>query len=109
MSVYVDQRRNFIGAVIVAVAALAAPVSAPRAYAAWPARPESLLILHTNDIHAHLLAFQDSKGDLVGGAAARSVLIGRLRGEVGAGGPVRGRVLLLDAGDVFQGTPLYNF
>jgi 2',3'-cyclic-nucleotide 2'-phosphodiesterase (5'-nucleotidase family) len=59
-----------------------------------------LLILHTNDIHAHLLPFQDPKGATVGGAAARAALIQRLRG---------GRTVLLDAGDVFQGTPIYNF
>jgi len=104
--VYVDQRRSIrLVRVVVAVLVLAAtvsPLSPSRADGSWPARPDSLLILHTNDIHAHLFAFQDSKGELVGGAAARSRLIDRLR----AG---RGRTLLLDAGDVFQGTPIYNF
>src|SRR4051812_20219703 len=73
-----------------------------RAYAAWPAQHDSLLILHTNDIHAHLLPFQDAKGATVGGAAARSALIASMRAH-------HGRTLLLDAGDVFQGTPIYNF
>ena len=74
----------------------------PDSFAAWPDHPDSLVILHTNDIHAHLLPFDDSKGAVVGGAAARAALIERMRV------PSR-RSLLLDAGDVFQGTPLYNF
>jgi 2',3'-cyclic-nucleotide 2'-phosphodiesterase (5'-nucleotidase family) len=74
----------------------------PNSFAAWPNHPDSLVILHTNDIHAHLLPYEDSKGAVVGGAAARAALIERLR--------IPGRrTLLLDAGDVFQGTPLYNF
>jgi 2',3'-cyclic-nucleotide 2'-phosphodiesterase (5'-nucleotidase family) len=71
-------------------------------FAAWPAQPESLLILHTNDIHAHLMPYEDAQGSLVGGAAARAALIERLR-------VFPGKTLLLDAGDVFQGTPFYNF
>ena len=56
---------------ILAVLAFLWAVASPRpATAAWPARPESLLILHTNDIHAHILPFQDPKGATVGGAAA---------------------------------------
>jgi 2',3'-cyclic-nucleotide 2'-phosphodiesterase (5'-nucleotidase family) len=75
---------------------------APRSFAAWPDHADSLVILHTNDIHAHLLPFEDSKGATVGGAAARAALIARLRNQPE-------KTLLLDAGDVFQGTPLYNF
>jgi len=70
--------------------------------AAWPDHPDSLIILHTNDIRAHLLPFDDSQGTVVGGAAARAALIARLRSS-------DRKTLLLDAGDVFQGTPLYNF
>jgi 2',3'-cyclic-nucleotide 2'-phosphodiesterase (5'-nucleotidase family) len=44
----------------------------------------------------------DSKGATVGGAAARAALIARLRSAPE-------KTLLLDAGDVFQGTALYNF
>ena len=99
-----DLRRTslFLSLAVAAVLAPSLPGSAPRAFAAWPARPESLLILHTNDIHAHLMPFEDAQGALVGGAAARAALIARLRG-------FPGKTLLLDAGDVFQGTPFYNF
>ena len=87
-----------------ALAAAAIFFAAPAAdtFAAWPSGPDSLLILHTNDIHAHLLPFEDAKGAVVGGSAARAALIARLRGAPS-------RTLLLDAGDVFQGSPFYNF
>ena len=45
---------------------------AANGFAAWPSRPDSLLILHTNDVHAHLMPFEDSKGAVVGGTAARA-------------------------------------
>jgi 2',3'-cyclic-nucleotide 2'-phosphodiesterase (5'-nucleotidase family) len=100
----VQQRRSVWRGTLLVAAVLAsiAPGSAPRAFASWPARPESLLILHTNDIHAHLMPFEDPKGGLIGGASARAALIARLRGRPGT-------TLLLDAGDVFQGTPFYNY
>src|SRR6266853_3797329 len=65
-------------------------------------RLDSLIILHTNDTHAWLMPFQEEDGTLAGGAAARAALIGKERGRVG-------HTLLLDAGDVFQGTPYFNF
>jgi len=66
------------------------------------ARRDSLVILHTNDTHARLMPFQADDGKMAGGAAARAALIQRERGRPG-------RTLLLDAGDVFQGTPYFNF
>src|SRR5512145_1481536 len=70
--------------------------------AAWPDRPDSLVVLHTNDTHAHLFPYAVRGDGRLGGAAARAALIERMR---------RGtqRTLLLDAGDVFQGTAYYNF
>jgi len=62
---------------------------------------DSLVILHTNDTHAQLLPFERSNGDLAGGAAARAERIRRER--------ERSRnTILLDAGDVFQGTPFFG-
>jgi 2',3'-cyclic-nucleotide 2'-phosphodiesterase (5'-nucleotidase family) len=68
-----------------------------------PPRPavDSLVILHTNDIHSHLLPFHRSEDVLVGGAAARAVRIERERQRTPD-------LLLLDAGDIVQGTPVYN-
>jgi 5'-nucleotidase len=63
-----------------------------------------LTILHTNDVHSHLEPFPDNHPQFpgMGGAAARKALIDCIRAE---GHPV----LLLDAGDIFQGTPYFNF
>lgn len=62
---------------------------------------DSLVVLHTNDVHSHLDPFVTKSGERVGGVAARAALIRRQR-DLG------GRVLLLDAGDLVQGTPYYN-
>jgi 2',3'-cyclic-nucleotide 2'-phosphodiesterase (5'-nucleotidase family) len=71
-----------------------------------PAKPppvgvDSLVVLHTNDIHSHLFPFLRADSGLVGGAAARNNLIARERAQTPD-------LLLLDAGDVVQGTPVYN-
>lgn len=70
--------------------------------AASPAGAERLRLLHTNDMHAHLLPFRTWKGDSVGGFAQLATIVDSLRGGAG-------QSFLLDAGDVFQGTPYYNF
>jgi len=66
-----------------------------------PAGIDSLVVLHTNDVHSHLDPFETSTGERVGGVAARAALIQRQRA-------LGGRLLLLDAGDLVQGTPYYN-
>ncbi len=64
---------------------------------------ERLTILHTNDVHSRLEPFpmDGSRNQGLGGIAARAKLIEdiRLKEE---------HVLLLDAGDIFQGTPYFN-
>ena len=57
-----------------------------------------LVILHTNDVHSAIEP--DAKGE--GGFAMRCALIDSIR-------QVEGEVLLVDAGDFFQGTPYFNF
>ncbi len=65
--------------------------------------PVSLTILHTNDMHSHLVPY-DYKGlKSIGGVAREATLVERIESQE------PGRVLLLDAGDVFQGTPIFNF
>jgi 5'-nucleotidase len=66
-------------------------------------RRGNLTILHTNDVHSRLDPFpQDgSKNAGLGGVAARSELIRQIRSETES-------VLLVDAGDIFQGTPYFN-
>lgn len=62
-----------------------------------------LTILHTNDVHSRVDPFpmDGSRNEGQGGVARRKVIIDQVRKE---GQPV----LLLDAGDVFQGTPYFN-
>jgi 5'-nucleotidase len=63
-----------------------------------------LTILHTNDVHSRIEPFpmDGSRNQGLGGVARRAALIKKIRQE-------QPNVLLLDAGDVFQGTPYFNF
>ena len=63
-----------------------------------------LTILHTNDLHSRIEAFpmDGSRNEGKAGMAARAGLINRIRQE-------EEHVLLFDAGDIFQGTPYFNF
>jgi len=69
-------------------------------------RPDDvhLVILHTNDVHSRVDPFPMDGGPFqgLGGVARRATLIRRIREE-------QPNVLLLDAGDTFQGTPYFNF
>lgn len=68
-----------------------------------PAKVIKLTILHTNDVHSRIDPFPDDGGPYAGkgGILARKALIQQIRQE-------EDRVLLLDAGDIFQGTPYFN-
>lgn len=63
-----------------------------------------LTILHTNDTHSRIEPFpeNDTKYANQGGCARRAALIEKIRNE-------EKNVLLLDAGDIFQGTPYFNY
>jgi 5'-nucleotidase len=69
-------------------------------------KPEivKLTILHTNDVHSRIEPFpmDGSRNQGLGGAAKRASLIKKIRAQ-------EKNVLLLDAGDIFQGTPYFNF
>ena len=60
-----------------------------------------LTVLHTNDMHSHIEAFSSGKNKGFGGMFQLSSLIKKIRQE-------EENILLLDAGDVFQGTPYFN-
>ena len=62
----------------------------------------NLTILHTNDTHSRIDPFPaGSKYEGLGGMAKRAHLVKQIRNE-------EEHVLLLDAGDIFQGTPYFN-
>lgn len=67
-------------------------------------KPKKLTVLHTNDWHSRIDPFPaiDKNYGGMGGAALRASVIKKIREE-------EGEILLLDAGDIFQGTPYFNF
>lgn len=64
---------------------------------------KKITILHTNDTHSRIDPFpeNDAKYAGLGGISKRASLIEKIRSE-------EQHVLLLDAGDIFQGTPYFN-
>ncbi|HNR20070.1 MAG TPA: metallophosphoesterase [Bacteroidia bacterium] len=62
-----------------------------------------ITVLHTNDVHSRIEAFPDNdpKYPGMGGVAQRAAIINEIRNK-------EKNVLLLDAGDIFQGTPYFN-
>ena len=63
-----------------------------------------ITILHTNDMHSHIDPFgpNDGRNANKGGIARRAVLVDEIRKE-------NPNTLLFDAGDIFQGTPYFNY
>lgn len=65
---------------------------------------KKITILHTNDVHSHIESFSSNHNRYpnMGGVARRATLIESIRQE-------NPNTLLFDAGDIFQGTPYFNF
>ncbi|MEM6517547.1 MAG: metallophosphatase [Bacteroidota bacterium] len=65
---------------------------------------KKITILHTNDVHSHIDAFgpNDGRNPNQGGFARRATLVDAIRKE-------NPNTLLFDAGDIFQGTPYFNY
>ncbi len=63
-----------------------------------------ITILHTNDVHSHIDPFgpDDGRNANKGGVARRAALVDAIRKE-------NPNTLLFDAGDIFQGTPYFNY
>lgn len=63
-----------------------------------------ITILHTNDVHSHIDPFPNNHSAYpnLGGLARRATLVDQIRKE-------NPNTLLFDAGDIFQGTPYFNF
>lgn len=68
------------------------------------AKTSHITILHTNDVHSHIDAFPKDHSSFagLGGLARRAGLVNAIRKE-------NPNTLLFDAGDIFQGTPYFNF
>lgn len=69
-----------------------------------PKKLKHITILHTNDVHSHIEPFARAHAQYpgMGGAARRYTLIKQIRQE-------NPNTLLFDAGDIFQGTPYFNY
>lgn len=67
-------------------------------------KPKHITILHTNDTHSQIEPFDISHHKFAnkGGVARRASLVQKVRKE-------NPNTLLLDAGDIFQGTPYFNY
>jgi 5'-nucleotidase len=61
-----------------------------------------ITILHTNDTHSHIDPISSGRNAGKGGVARRAAIINNIRKE-------NPNTLLLDCGDIFQGTPYFNF
>ncbi len=92
-------RRKFLSSSAIFGAAL---VTSPRTFA-FGADEVVITILHTNDTHSQIdpLPANDRNAGK-GGVARRATLVKRIRKE-------NPNTLLIDAGDVLQGTPYFNF
>ncbi len=66
--------------------------------------PKNITILHTNDVHSHIEPFSKDHSEFPnkGGFERRATLISEIRRQ-------NPNTLLFDAGDIFQGTPYFNF
>jgi 5'-nucleotidase len=94
------KRRDFIEKTAASTALLSLGLS----LSSFKSNIKHITILHTNDVHSHIDPFpmDDPRNPNMGGVARRASLIETIRQE-------NPNVLLLDAGDIFQGTPYFNY
>jgi len=98
-----DNRRDFLKKAM-AGAAFASVSGLPFTSLAGADDTIKLTILHTNDMHSRVEPFPMDGGKYqgLGGMARRAALVQKIRKE-------EKHVLLFDSGDIFQGTPYFNF
>jgi len=99
-----DARRDFLKKSLGLGGALALGAWPLESLAETAASTVRISILHTNDVHSRLDPFpaNDPRNAGKGGIVNRARLLSQIRTE-------EKNVLLLDAGDAFQGTPYFNF
>ena len=95
------KRRDFIHQTAASTALLSI---AGMGWSCTKSKATKITILHTNDVHSHIDPFGQNEGENSnkGGIARRAALVESVRME-------NQHTLLLDAGDIFQGTPYFNF
>jgi 5'-nucleotidase len=95
------KRRDFIQKTILTTTAVAISPSVFGQNAL--SKKETLTILHTNDTHSNIDPFPSNHAKFpgMGGVAKRFDMVQQIRLE-------EKNVLVLDAGDIFQGTPYFN-
>ncbi len=95
------KRRNFIQNIVLGIGTL---LVSPSLFSQENLKKKKrLVILHTNDTHSTIEPFpsKHSKFPNMGGVSKRHTILQKIRSE-------EEHVLLLDAGDIFQGTPYFN-
>jgi len=95
------KRRNFIQNIVLGTGTL---LVSPSLFSQENLKKKKrLVILHTNDTHSTIEPFpsKHSKFPNMGGVSKRHTILQKIRSE-------EEHVLLLDAGDIFQGTPYFN-
>lgn len=97
------KRREFIQQATVSTALISLGSLGLQAFKTSP-KTKKITILHTNDVHSHIDTFGANAGRNAnkGGVARRAGLIETIRNN-------NPNTLLLDAGDIFQGTPYFNY
>ena len=94
-------RRAFVG--LAGLTSLGALTSSFELRSSAQRKGKKLTILHTNDTHSNIDSFplNHAKYPGMGGVAKRAALIEQIRKE-------EEHVILVDSGDIFQGTPYFN-
>ncbi len=99
-------RRDFLKKIGFAAIAASPVASLLSSCSVKSERQPSLTILHTNDVHSRIDPFpaDDPRYHGLGGYARRKKLIDNTRLKKG-----ENNVLVFESGDMFQGTPYFNF
>jgi len=105
MGEFLQNRRSFIKKAGVASLGVGmSPVLFGQTGPADDSNSHTVVIMHTNDVHSHIHPFDSDHYKYAdkGGIIRRAAVIDQIRKNYK-------HTLLLDAGDIFQGTPFFNF
>jgi 5'-nucleotidase len=96
-----SNRRIFVKKIV--LASISIPLLNSFSFLNKKTRSRKITILHTNDMHSHIDSFpkNHSRHPGMGGMRRVASLVKKIRKE-------EKNVVLIDAGDVFQGTPYFN-